>query len=33
MTIEEAVNKATEGGYHINGSDGTETYYSGASSH
>jgi hypothetical protein len=26
MTIEEAVNKATEGGYHINGSDGTETY-------
>jgi hypothetical protein len=33
MTIKEAVNKATEGGYHINGSDGTETYYSGASSH
>jgi len=33
MTIKEAVNKATEGGYHINGSDGIETYYSGASSH
>jgi len=27
MTIKEAVNKATEGGYHINGSDGIETYY------
>ena len=33
MTIKEAVNKATEGGYHINGSDGIEAYYSGASSH
>ena len=33
MTIKEAVNKATEGGYHINGSDGIETYYSGVSSH
>jgi hypothetical protein len=30
MTIQEAVNKATEGGYHINGSDGTETDYGGA---
>jgi hypothetical protein len=30
MTIEEALNKATEGGYHIYGSDGMETYYEGA---
>jgi hypothetical protein len=33
MIIEEAVNKATDGGYHINGFDGTEPYYSGTSSH
>jgi len=26
MTIQEAMNKATEGGYHFNGSDGMETY-------
>lgn len=32
MTIQEAVNKATEGGYHINGSDGIETEYGGANS-
>jgi len=32
MTIQDAVNKATQGGYHINGSDGVETYYSGANS-
>ena len=30
MTIEEVLQKATEGGYHINGSDGMETSYSGA---
>jgi hypothetical protein len=30
MTIEEVLKKATEGGYHINGSDGTETSYIGA---
>jgi len=32
MTIQEAMNKAAKGGYHINGSDGVETYYSGANS-
>ena len=32
MTIQEAVNKATEGGYHINASDGIETNYGGANS-
>jgi hypothetical protein len=32
MTIQEALNKATEGGYHINGSDGIETDYVGANS-
>ena len=32
MTIQEAMNKATKGGYHIHGSDGAETYYSGANS-
>ncbi len=32
MTIQEALNKATEGGYHINGSDGMETDYVGANS-
>jgi hypothetical protein len=31
MTIQEALNKASEGGYHINGSDGMDTYYEGAS--
>ena len=32
MTVQEALNKATEGGYHIHGSDGMETYYEGANS-
>jgi len=32
MTIQEAMNIAAKGGYHINGSDGAETYYSGANS-
>jgi hypothetical protein len=31
MTIQEAMNKATAGGYHLNGSDGMETSYEGAS--
>jgi hypothetical protein len=31
MTIREAIHKATETGYHINGSDGMETSYEGAS--
>jgi hypothetical protein len=31
MTIEEVLNKATAGGYHIYGSDGMDTYYEGAS--
>jgi hypothetical protein len=30
MTIQEAMNKAVEGGYHIHGSDGMDTYYEGA---
>ena len=30
MTIQEAVNKATEGGYHIHGADGIATSYIGA---
>jgi hypothetical protein len=30
MTIAEVLQKATEGGYHINGSDGMETSYIGA---
>jgi len=30
MTIEEAIHKATEGGYHIHGSDGVVTSYTGA---
>ena len=30
MTIAEALQKATEGGYHINGSDGMDTDYAGA---
>ncbi len=30
MMIKDAVNKATEGGYHINGSDGMATDYGGA---
>jgi hypothetical protein len=32
MTIQEVINKAVEGGYHIHGSDGTETFYEGATS-
>ena len=32
MTIKDALKKATEGGYHIHGSDGTETFYDGANS-
>jgi hypothetical protein len=32
MTIEEAMTLAMDGGYHIHGSDGVETSYSGASS-
>jgi hypothetical protein len=32
MTIQDAVNQATEGGYHINESDGMETDYAGANS-
>ena len=32
MTIQEALNKATEGGYHIYGSDGMDTSYDGANS-
>ena len=32
MTIQEAVTKATEGGYHIHGADGMDTDYVGANS-
>ena len=32
MTIQDAMNQAVEGGYHINGADGMDTDYSGASS-
>ena len=32
MTLEEVLKKATEGGYHIHGSDGTATFYDGANS-
>jgi hypothetical protein len=32
MTIQDAMNRAVEGGYHINGSDGMETDYDGANS-
>ena len=32
MTIQEAMHKAVKGGYHIHGSDGMETSYSGANS-
>ena len=32
MTIAEVLNKANEGGYHIHGSDGMDTYYVGANS-
>jgi hypothetical protein len=32
MTIEDAITKAIEAGYHIHGSDGVETSYCGASS-
>jgi hypothetical protein len=30
MTIQEAMNKAVEGGYHLYGSDGMDTDYEGA---
>ena len=30
MTIQEAINKANEGGYHMHGSDGMATSYDGA---
>ena len=30
MTVQEALQKATEGGYHVDGSDGVETDYGGA---
>jgi hypothetical protein len=30
MKVQEALDKAVEGGYHIHGSDGMETYYEGA---
>jgi len=30
MTIAEVLQKATEGGYHIHGSDGVDTFYEGA---
>jgi hypothetical protein len=33
MTIADALTKATEGGYHIHGSDGADTHYAGANSH
>jgi hypothetical protein len=32
MTIQEAINTAVEGGYHIYGSDGMDTSYAGANS-
>jgi hypothetical protein len=32
MTIQEAMHKAVEGGYHINGLDGMATDYAGANS-
>ena len=32
MTVQEALNKANEGGYHIYGSDGMDTLYEGANS-
>jgi hypothetical protein len=32
MTVQEAMNKAVAGGYHIYGSDGMETLYEGANS-
>jgi len=32
MTLAEVLKKATEGGYHIHGSDGTATFYDGANS-
>jgi hypothetical protein len=32
MSIQEVVNKAVEGGYHIHGFDGIDTYYEGAHS-
>jgi hypothetical protein len=30
MSIEEAIDRANQGGYHINGTDGMETSYAGA---
>jgi hypothetical protein len=33
MTIEDALTKATEGGYYIHGADGVDTHYAGANSH
>jgi hypothetical protein len=32
MTIQEALNKAVDGGFHVNGADGADTDYSGANS-
>jgi hypothetical protein len=32
MTIQDAMNKAVEGGYHLNGADGMDTAYAGAHS-
>jgi hypothetical protein len=32
MTIEDALTKATEGGYYIHGADGVDTHYEGATS-
>jgi hypothetical protein len=32
MMIQEAIDKATEGGYHLYGSDGMDTDYGGANS-
>ena len=32
MTIQEAVTKATEGGYHIHAADGMDSDYAGANS-
>jgi hypothetical protein len=33
MTIQDALKKATEGGYYIHGADGVYTHYEGANSH
>ena len=32
MTVQEVIDKAVEGGYHIYGSDGMDTLYDGANS-